>query len=79
MKQNRNESIQIVAAQIGMDPTDLAAIWDGYSFDVGLDSTLVKRIEKEGQWVRSSGIVAPDAPEPNYNSLVTDSVLMKTK
>lgn len=70
MKANRTESIEIVAKRIGVDTRNIEAIWDEYSFEVGLDPSMVSLLEKEGQWAKETGIVAPDANEPDYRSLV---------
>ena len=78
MKQNRAESIEIVSNKIGVDAKDLALIWDGYSFEVGLDPSLTSAMEKEGDWARNAGIVAKDAPVPDYKSLVVQKILAHT-
>ncbi|MGA2071341.1 MAG: NrtA/SsuA/CpmA family ABC transporter substrate-binding protein [Sedimentisphaerales bacterium] len=70
MRVNKEESIDIVAKRIEIDARDVASIWDDYSFKVGLSPSMADSLEKEGQWAKKAGIVAPEAKEPDYRLLV---------
>jgi NitT/TauT family transport system substrate-binding protein len=77
--ENRAESIEIVARRLQVDAKDLEAIWDSYSFALGLDSALVGTLKNEGIWAKKAGIVAKDAKEPDYQSIVYASLLGNLK
>jgi NitT/TauT family transport system substrate-binding protein len=79
MRDNRAESIEIVAKKLGVETQDIEAIWDGYSFEVGLDSSLVSLLEQEGKWAKRAGIVTQDMSEPDYKSIVYEELLRDLK
>jgi len=72
MKENKKESIEIVAKRLGMDSKDVESLWDGYSFKIGIEPGLVNSLEKEGKWAKKAFIVKQEAEEPDYKSLVYD-------
>ena len=69
MKENRKESIEIVAKRLGMNAKDVEALWNNYSFKINIDPSLVNSLEEEGKWAKKVGIVK-GAEEPDYKSLV---------
>lgn len=79
MKENREESIIIVANKLGVGTQDIADIWDDYSFQVGLDPNLADLLEKEGIWAKRIGVVAQDTREPDYRSIVFDELVKDPK
>jgi len=72
MKENRKESIEIVAKKLGMDSNDVESIWGDYSFKIGIEPSLVNSLENEGKWAKQAGIVKQETEEPDYKSLVYD-------
>ena len=48
MKENKTESIEIVAKRLGMNSKDIGNLWGNYSFNVNIDSNIVNSFEKEG-------------------------------
>jgi NitT/TauT family transport system substrate-binding protein len=77
IKTNKAESINIVARKLGMDPIDLAQIWDDYSFELNLPERLPSVLAEEGRWARSAGIVTTDAQAPDYSALVDSTFLQR--
>lgn len=72
MRENRKESIEIVAKRLGMNAKDVEALWNDYSFKINIDSSLVNSLENEGKWAKKAGIVKQEAEELNYKLLVYD-------
>ena len=79
MKENKKESIEIVAKKLGMDSKIVGSLWDNYSFKVGIEPNLVNSLENEGKWAKKVGIVKQDATEPDYNSLIYDELIGSLK
>jgi len=78
MKENRKESIEIVAKRLGMNAKDVEALWNDYSFKIGIEPSLVNSLENEGKWAKKSNIVRSDK-EPDYKSLVYDEYIRSLK
>lgn len=75
IKTNRTEAIDIVAKRIGVDAKVVEALWDSYSYEVGLDPSLAQSLEREGKWAKKAGVVKEDAKEPDYQALVFRGLL----
>lgn len=67
IKTNKDESVQIVAARIQLDPKELANIWDYYSFDIVLDQSLMDALNSQAKWAIDSK--TQSGPAPNYSYL----------
>jgi len=67
IKANRDESVQIVAARIQLDPKELANIWDYYTFDIVLDQSLMDALNSQAKWAIDSK--TQNGPAPNYSYL----------
>jgi len=79
IKTNRTESIEIVAKQIGVENATIENIWDAYTFEIGIDSSLVELLEEEGKWAKRAGIVQQDNKEPEYGKLVYKQILLNVE
>jgi NitT/TauT family transport system substrate-binding protein len=79
IKENRSESIQIVAKRIDIDLKIVEALWDNYVFEVGLDPSLIQSLKKEGEWAKKAGVVKEDAKEPDYQALIYRGFLPTAK
>ena len=62
-----------------MNSKDVEALWNDYSFRIGIDSGLVNSLENEGKWAKKAGIVKQDAKEPDYKSLIYDEYIRSLK
>ena len=74
MKRNRQDSVALVAAKLGLDVKTVDAIWDDYSFLFGLRPYMLSLLREEGAWAKRAGIVKADAAEPSYGSLISDLI-----
>lgn len=70
IKTNKAESIAIVARRLGLDPHDLAQIWDDYSFQLNLPARLPSAMAAEDGWARAEGLIRKDAKAPDYSTIV---------
>jgi NitT/TauT family transport system substrate-binding protein len=70
---NKDESVRIVAKRIQMEPTELAAIWGNYTFDIGLDRSLMDLLVDQAKWAIASGMQQGQVPD--YAANVYSSVL----
>ena len=75
MKENKTESIEIVAKRLGMNSKDIGNLWGNYSFNVNIDSNIVNSLEKEGKWAKKAGVVNQEAKEPDYELLVYEGYI----
>lgn len=75
MRTNRAEAVEIVARRIGADRKVVDALWDQYSYQVGLSATLAESLEVEGEWARQARIVEEGAQAPDYQSLIFRGLL----
>ena len=79
MKENRKESVEIVAKRLGMNVKDVETLWNDYSFKIGIEPSLVNSLENEGKWAKKAVIVKQDAKEPDYKSLIYDEYIKSLK
>ncbi len=70
MKENRMESVKIVAKNSGMDNDVLNGIWDDHKFAIVLDQSLLTILQREGEWAKGMEIVPKDSEIPNYRSFI---------
>jgi len=57
MGQNRDESIQIVAKQLDMQPKAVEELWPEYDFSLTLEPGLVDTLNKEAAWAIDNKVV----------------------
>jgi len=79
MRENEKESVEITTKRLGMNAKDVEALWDGYSFKINIDPSLVNSLENEGKWAKKAGIVKQETEEPDYKSLVYDGYVKTMK
>ena len=65
MKQNRKESIEIIANRHGLDKENLKNEWDDYIFELSLYQSLLITLEAEARWAIKTGLVNKNEI-PNY-------------
>lgn len=78
IKNNRDESVKIVASNLGMDYQVLNKIWNDYDFSVSLDKTLITNLENDAQWALDSGLFH-DTKIPNYRAMIYEKPLKEIK
>lgn len=64
-KDNRGESVEIVAAYFGTDNERISNLWDFYDYRVSLDQTLLITLEDEARWVMKNDLTNAKKI-PNY-------------
>lgn len=80
MKNNKSESIKIVAADSGkMNEKILEKIWDDHNYTIKLDKSLSSYLQKQGEWAVATGIMPIGAKIPNYRELINDDILKKIR
>jgi NitT/TauT family transport system substrate-binding protein len=65
MKQNRKESIEIIAKQHGLNKEQLKNEWNDYIFELSLNQSLLITLESEARWAIKTGLVNK-RQIPNY-------------
>ena len=77
-KNNREESIDIIASRLGADREDIDKLWDGYRFRLSLSQTLIMTLEDEARWaIRSS--FTDKTEVPNYLDYIHLDALEEVK
>ena len=74
IKNNRDESVKIVAGSLGMDYHTLGSIWNDYNFEVSLDKSLVGYLEKDADWALVTGVFE-NTKIPDYRSMIYEKPL----
>ncbi len=65
IKDNREESIDIIASRLETDREDVDGLWNDYRFRLSLSQVLITTLEDQARWAIRSGLT--DATEiPNY-------------
>ncbi|MDP6670818.1 MAG: NrtA/SsuA/CpmA family ABC transporter substrate-binding protein [archaeon] len=54
IKENKEESQEIVAERLGLNKEEMAVLWDDFSFDISLKQSLLLTLEDEARWAISS-------------------------
>lgn len=65
VKDNRNESIDIVASSIASKSETIDKIWNGYNFTLSLNQTLLIILEDQARWSINAGLL-DERIIPNY-------------
>lgn len=77
-KDNREESIDIIASRLGADREDIDKLWDGYRFRLSLSQTLIMTLEDEARWAIRDNLT--DKTEvPNYLDYIHLDALEEVK
>jgi len=70
MRDNRKESIEIVSKRLGLSSAVVESLWDQYSFTMDTKVVTADTLKQEANWVRNTGIVPKNTPDPDYSSLI---------
>ena len=77
-KDNREESVDIIASHLGADREDIDKLWDDYRFRLSLSQTLITTLEDEARWAIKSSFT--DKTEvPNYLDYIHMDALEEVK
>lgn len=77
MKANRDDAITVVAQAVGMKREDLAALWDGFIYNVVLDDKQIGILKTHAAWRLESGNHPPGATMPDFLKVIEDGPLKK--
>jgi NitT/TauT family transport system substrate-binding protein len=78
IKENRRESISIIANKLKLDDKYLNETWDNYVFGLSLDQSLITTFEDEARWAIKNGLT--DKKEiPNYLNFIYQDTLQQVK
>jgi NitT/TauT family transport system substrate-binding protein len=72
---HQQESIAILAKELGMEAPVLAAIWNEYELNVALDPGLQSVFEDAGRWAKRAQPALANAPAPSFAGVIDPSVL----
>lgn len=75
MKANRGEAITTVAATVGMNRDELAAIWDDYVFNVALDKKTLDILKAHATWRLETGNAPTGAVMPDFSKVIFSAPL----
>jgi ABC-type nitrate/sulfonate/bicarbonate transport system substrate-binding protein len=75
VRDHPEESINLLAKEIGMEPGVLTAIWSDYEFGVGLSPELQSVFDDAGRWAKTAETSLASAPVPSYANVIDPSVL----
>jgi NitT/TauT family transport system substrate-binding protein len=78
IKQNPNESMNIVADSIGIDRVLLNEVWGGFDFKVTLSRVLLVSLEDQTRWAIKSRLVEK-SKMPNYIDFIYADGLQAVK
>src|SRR3989338_1237354 len=83
IKNNEDESVDIVAKRLGLDSAFVVSVWDDYQFGLFLDQTIIQTLEEEAEWAIQNKLT--DSPRgeasktevPNYLDYISVDALEK--
>lgn len=71
--QNKDESVKIVANRIQMEPGELAAVWENYTFEIELDPSLINLLLDQAKWAIT--LKTQEGTAPDYINMIYSSPL----
>jgi len=78
IKDNRKESVDIVASYLKTDRESIDKLWDGYKFRLSLSQSLLVIMEDQARWAIKNNLT--DAVEvPNYLDYIYMDALEEVK
>ncbi len=77
-KNNRRETINIIASRLKTDRQIIDQLWDGYKFGVTLSQSLVLTLEDQARWAIKNKFVQADK-SPNYLDYIYFDALENVK
>jgi len=75
VRDNKDESIAILAKELNIEPKVLAAVWDDYDLSVRLDPALQEVLIDEGKWIQQTQKGFAEKSLPSYADVVDSSFL----
>jgi len=76
IKSNHEENINILAAQVQLDPVMLKKIWPKYSYKLSFDQSLLIAMEDQARWMIKSRL-SDKTQVPNYLDYIDAEALLK--
>lgn len=78
VKDNREESVDIIASRLKLDGEDIDKLWDDYNFRLTLSQSLIMTLEDEARWAIKNKLT--EATEvPNYLDYIYVDALEEVK
>ena len=78
IKDNREESVVIIASRLESDREEINALWDGYIFRLSLSQYLIITLENEARWY-IRGKLTEATEVPNYLDYIYPDALKVVK
>lgn len=73
---NPNEAIAITAEATKMDRPTAAAAWKDIPFEISLNTDeLIRDLELQAKWAKSTGLTKPDSQIPDFRKVVVKDIL----
>jgi NitT/TauT family transport system substrate-binding protein len=77
-RRDREGAARVVAREIGMDPAELAPVWENLTLDVELEQSLLLLLEEETRWAIRSGL-APRRDVPDLRTVLAPAPLQSVR
>lgn len=77
--ENPREAKEIVAKYTKLDQETLISIWSSFDFRVALTPQLTAFLNREVDWAKATGKAKPETPRPDFDKVITTSILKKVK
>ena len=78
IRDNREESVEIIASRLKAEKEDIDKLWDDYNFRLTLSQSLIITLEDEARWAIKNKLT--DATEvPNYLDYIYMDALEEVK
>jgi len=77
-KDNREESVDIIASHLGADREDIDKLWDGYRFKISLSQSLILTLEDVARWSMQNNLT-DETEIPNYLDYIYMDALEEIK
>ncbi|HZY38973.1 MAG TPA: NrtA/SsuA/CpmA family ABC transporter substrate-binding protein [Mucilaginibacter sp.] len=77
IKNNPEESKQIVAAQTNLDISIINSTWNNYSFSLRLDDSFIELCNQQANWAIESGKYPKTTVIPNFKEITDVEILRK--
>jgi ABC-type nitrate/sulfonate/bicarbonate transport system substrate-binding protein len=72
---HQEESVSLLAKEMGMSPEVLTAVWKNYQLDVALEDNLQQVFEDAGRWAKQAQSSLAGSATPSYAGVIDASVL----
>lgn len=78
VRENQEESKEIISRSIAMDPALLNELWDIYHFEVSLDNFLLSGMKEQTRWMIEKGLT-DETVLPEFREFIYDELLSEVK